>query len=383
MNIAFLHKRYDCAGGTEKDLHELVGQLLQFGHEVHLYCGQFRVQPPAGAVAHRVPCLRTGAIARLLSFASSAPKAAAVGKHDLVISFSKVFKQDIVRCGGGAHRQYMDLMNQAHGPLENAVKWPKDRAALFVEKRQFRDGNCRRVIAVSRLVKNELKQLYHVPEDKIDVIYDGVDIARFSPQNRELYRSPIRKEYGIADKDVLALFVGSGFLRKGLKFLLSAMACLKAPGLKLLVVGHDSELDRFKHQAAQMGIADSVTFSGMQKEVNRFYAAADFLVLPSIQEAFGNVALEALASGLPVIITRNAGASEILEGDLRDFILSRPEDIDALARMMHRLMDTRLRARLSSTARRVAEQYTFETNARAVERLCERLLCEKAGAKSE
>jgi UDP-glucose:(heptosyl)LPS alpha-1,3-glucosyltransferase len=230
-------------------------------------------------------------------------------------------------------------------------------------------------------VKDELVQVYQVPEHAVDVIYDGIDTELFSPENCREYRSSIREEYHIGDNDFLILFVGSGFLRKGLEFLLQTVAELKMPNVKLLVVGHDSNTSRFKHRADRLGIADAVNFAGTQKDVHRFYAAADLLVLASVQEAFGNVVLEALATGLPVITTRNAGASEILEGDLRDFILERPDDIMNMARMIRNLTRKDIRNELSSQARNVAEQHSFDANARAIESICEKCLTEKAAAK--
>jgi UDP-glucose:(heptosyl)LPS alpha-1,3-glucosyltransferase len=381
MNIAFLHRRYDRTGGTERDLYELVGQVLQFGHEVHLYCGEYRVPPQEGAVAHRVPYLRAGEMAKLLSFASLAPKAAGSGRHDVVISFSKVFRQDIIRCGGGTHRQFLQNIEQVRGPFSNTLKWPKDRAALYIEQRQFQKDNYRRIIAVSKMVKKELIHLYQVPEDKIDVIYDGVDAKLFSPDNQHLYRSSMRKKYGIHENSYLLLFVGSGFVRKGLEFLLRALGELKSADVKLLVVGADSNQDKFRGLASRLGVADNIVFAGLQKDVQRFYAAADVVVLPSVQEAFGNVVLEALASGLPVITTKNAGASEILKGRLRDYILDRHDNVREMARMIRELSDSRTRADLSTEARAIAGGFTFEANARAFEAACELFIREKAAAK--
>jgi UDP-glucose:(heptosyl)LPS alpha-1,3-glucosyltransferase len=383
MNIAFLHRRYDRTGGTERDLYELVGRMLQFGHEVHLYCGEYRIPVQEGAIVHRVPYLKTGETAKLLSFASLAPQSALAGNHDLLVSFGKVFRQDIARCGGGTHRRYLEAMNRIRTPLKNMLKWPKDRAALYVEERQFRRENCRRVIAVSNIVKDELVQVYQVPEHAIDVIYDGIDTELFSPENREVYCSSIRRDYRIGDNDFLILFVGSGFLRKGLDFLLQAVAESKMTDMKLLIVGHDSNVSRFKQTAQRLGISDAVTFAGPQKDVHRFYAAADMLLLPSVQEAFGNVVLEALACGLPVITTKNAGASEILQGKLRDFILDRPDDIMNMARMVRELTHQDIRNELSPLARNVAEQHSFEANARAIEEICEKCLKYKLTAKAK
>jgi glycosyltransferase involved in cell wall biosynthesis len=102
-----------------------------------------------------------------------------------------------------------------------------------------------------------------------------------------------------------------------------------------------------------------------------------------VQEAFGNVILEALACGLSVITTRNAGASEILEGSLRKYILSRHDDTQEMARMINELSDGNLRAGLAPLARQTAEKYTLEANAKAIEKLCGILTKERAAQKQK
>jgi len=376
MNIAFLNRRYDNIGGTERDLYELAGWFLRFGHQVHLYCGEFRVSPQDGAVPHRVPFLRLGETAKFLSFAFFAPRAALAGGHDAVVSFGRVLGQDIVRCGGGTHRGFLDAIAEVRGAAANVIRWPKDRVVLAVEKRQFARGNHRRIIAISEVVKRELIDIYDVPADDIEVIYDGIDISMFRPENKGLYRAELRESLGIGAEEKVALFVGSGFLRKGLEFALDALALSRDRPVRLVVVGDDPNPARYRSLGGQLDTP--AVFVGPRKDVERFYGAADFLVLPSVQEAFGNVILEALACGLPVITTRKAGASEVLEGALREYILARHDDTREMSKMMDRLVDDGLRAELSALARQTAEKYTIEANARAIERLCERVVTEKS-----
>jgi UDP-glucose:(heptosyl)LPS alpha-1,3-glucosyltransferase len=238
--------------------------------------------------------------------------------------------------------------------------------------------NCRRIIAMSNVVKKELMGFYHVPANKIEVIYNGVDTSVYHPRNRETYGAALREQFGIKPEHMLILFVGTGFLRKGLEFVLSALALLRDDRLRLLVVGRDAAQARYEEIARQLRLADAVVFAGPQKDIYRFYGAADIVALPSLQDPFGNVVLEALSSGVPAITTKNVGASEIMEGRLRDYILEQADDVQALAGMIRELTDRDLRVEISLLARKTAEKYSRENNARAMERLCRKVAEEKA-----
>jgi UDP-glucose:(heptosyl)LPS alpha-1,3-glucosyltransferase len=195
---------------------------------------------------------------------------------------------------------------------------------------------------------------YPVSSDDIAVIYNPIDLKKFHPSNRENYRFGIRTEYGLSEKDVVVLFVGSGFERKGVKYLIEAAEMLDEH-VTVMVVGKGSP-----EKLRSIIRKQRVIFCGPQKHIEQYYAAADFFVFPTLYEPFGNVHLEALASGLPVITTLNSGASEIIEDGKSGFIVSEPENTEAIAEGMARLLDRDARDQMSHEARRVAEKFTFE-----------------------
>src|SRR4029077_15375928 len=129
----------------------------------------------------------------------------------------------------------------------------------------------------------------------------------------------------------LVLFVGSGFRRKGLERVISLWNSKKLAAFYLLVVGADGRLGRYRAWAESFA-PGRIIFVGRQDDIENYYAAVDLVALLSLQEAFGNVVLEALAAGLPAIVSREVGASEILTGTLAEGIIERrnePEEIVA------------------------------------------------------
>ena len=305
MKIALVHKRLDLRGGTERDFYRTAEGLRDLGHEVHLFCSEYGVKPPPDTVAHRIPVLPVGRTARLWSFALSAPAIIRRYHCDVVVSFGRMLKADIVRSGGGSHRGFLERLGE-QGGLGRRL-WqrlsPYHQSVLAIERCQFQPERYKRIIAVSAEVRRDLMWRYAVPPERIEVLYNGVDQRRFHPSRRENFRSKIRERWQIPEKSPLVLFVGSGFRRKGLDLLLSVWS---APGLSnayLLVVGDDARMSWYKTRACALA-GERIVFTGRQDDVENYYAAADVVALPSLQEAFGNVVFESLAAGLPVLVSR-------------------------------------------------------------------------------
>lgn len=368
MKIALAHKRLDLRGGTERDFYRTAGGLRDLGHEVHLFCAEFGVPPPEGTLAHRVPFLALGRTARLLSFAFLGPKVILPYRCDVVVSFGRMVRQDILRSGGGSHRVFLQKVAGAEGNLRRL--WHRlsayHRSILALERLQYRPDSYKKVLAVSGEVKREIMMTYHVPEEKIVVIYNGVDHGRFHPRNREKARERIRQKWGIPAEAPLALFVGSGFHRKGLDRLLKAWGSPRLAEFYLLVVGDDGQRSRYTSWGERQA-KGRIIFAGRQEDIESYYGAADLLALPALQEAFGNVVLEALASGLPVVTTRAVGAAEVLTGGLKEGVLAHPDDPSEIEAKLLRILDPVRWSFLSEHARRLGERYSWENHFQELE----------------
>jgi len=200
------------------------------------------------------------------------------------------------------------------------------------------------------------------------VIYNGVDLDRFNPLNKEKYKSEIREKHGLKDDDFVVLFVGSGFERKGVKYLIKAAESVSGQ-VSFMIVGKGAETEFEKMPGRQ-----KIIFCGPQKDVYKYYAAADIFVFPTMYEPFGNVHLEALASGLPVITTKNSGASEIIKDGIHGFVIQEPEDCIPIAEKIKILLNNKHKLEsMSKNARLLAEEFTVEKHIGKIEKLYETL----------
>jgi UDP-glucose:(heptosyl)LPS alpha-1,3-glucosyltransferase len=368
LKIALVHKRLDLNGGTERDLFKTAEGLRDLGHEVHLFCSEFGVSSPAGVRVHRVPVLPLGRTLRLWTFAWSAPRLIDGAGCEVIVGFGRLLHQDVLRSGGGTHRGFLERL-AAQGGLRRRL-WQNlsvyHQSLLQIEKRQFQTNGCAKIIAVSEEVKADILRHYPIPADKITVVHNGVDPERFNPKRRALSHESIRRQWNIPPDAPVVLFVGSGFRRKGLDRLLSIWHSPRLGAAFLVVVGDDARFDRYQSRAK--GIApERILFTGRRDDVEDCYAAADVVALPSLQEAFGNVVLEALASGLPVLVSRDAGAAELLRGRLTRGIVNRPDDAKELEEKLLFLLHHARDPHWTREARMIGEEHSWANHFKKLE----------------
>ncbi len=372
VKIALVHKRLDRNGGTERDLFQTAEGLRQLGHEVHLFCSEYGVPPPQGVISHRIPVVPFGRTLRLWSFVWFGPRAIDRVHCDVAVGFGRLPRQDVLRCGGGTHRGFLRRLGRVGGAQRRF--WQRvscyHQSLLAIEKRQYDPAGSRLIVAVSEQVKRDIIANYSVPPEKVVVLYNGVDTERFHPANREKFRDQIRTRWKIPFDAPLVLFVGSGFRRKGLDSLLSAWKSPKLERVFLLVVGADARLRNYQTRA-EVVAPGRIIFAGRQEDIENYYAAADTVALPSLQEAFGNVVLEALASGLPVLICRDVGAAEIMHGSLAAGMIDEalPEVLESKLLF---LLEKSKEPSWIREARDLAEEYSWGNHFRRLEALLQK-----------
>jgi UDP-glucose:(heptosyl)LPS alpha-1,3-glucosyltransferase len=363
MRVAFMHRSL-AGGGTEGDLRRMAAGLAARGHTLHVFAAEGGEAPPGVTVRH-VPVARAGRWARLASFALLAPRLVARDPWDVVVGFGRTARQDVVRVGGGTHRSYLATMAADGRPRRG--RGPYHRTILWLERRMFAPDGHRRVLAVSERVGREVVRDYGVAPGRVRVVYNGVDLERFHPRRRATDGTRVRGELGLGARPV-CIAIGSGWTRKGFDRLLDVWLAGPPGDAVLVLVGGDKRLAAYRRLADAPALGGRVRVLGTRGDVDALLAAADVLCLPSRQEAFGNVVLEAAAAGVPAVTSAAVGAAELLDGELASLVVADAGDAgalgDAIARALGPGRDER-----SAAARRLAERHPWSHHLDEVERL--------------
>jgi UDP-glucose:(heptosyl)LPS alpha-1,3-glucosyltransferase len=360
VKVALVRKDFlPLEGGGERYAVDLAKSLRDFGHEVHVLAHRYK--PLEGISFHTVEVPVKFSPLKNWIFAKNVRLALSGNDFDIVNGLSQIYPQDIYRLGDGIHKHWLSARpSTIFSQLWNKISL-RHRVILHIEKKIFSPGNYRRIIANSDLCKQHAINYYNVPPDLVDVVYCGVDFDIFNSSVRN-DGTELRTALGIGRRSIVVLFVGTNYARKGLDTLLRAISLLKyRERYRLLVVGKGN-ISRYKKLARGLGLQEITTFCGFQDQVAPFYGAADVFVLPSYYEPFGNVCLEAMACGLPVITTRETGASELILPGRSGFVMEHPEDSTALAAWLEVFEDRKLSRSIGAVAQEQVSSLTIKRN---------------------
>jgi UDP-glucose:(heptosyl)LPS alpha-1,3-glucosyltransferase len=360
VKIALVRKDFSPrGGGGERYSVDLARTLRDFGHEVHVFASRF--EPFRGIAFHSVAVpLKPFGLQNWI-FAKNVRRALSGNEFDIVNGLSQIYPQDIYRLGDGIHKHWLTVRrSRVFSHIYDKVS-PRHRLLLHLEKKIFSPGNFKRIIANSELCKQHAVTYYRVPPQLVDVIYCGVDFAIFNSSVRN-EGIQLRTSLGIGEEEIVVLFVGTNYERKGLDTLLQAISLLKyREKYRLLVVGKGN-IPRYQRLAHRLGLQEIAVFCDFQEQMPPFYGAADIFVLPSYYDPFGNVCLEAMACGRPVITTRETGVSELITQGRSGFVMDHPENIPALTNWLEALEDPDLRKSIGAEAQEQVAFLTIERN---------------------
>lgn len=354
MKIAIVRQRYTAFGGAERFTDRALKALAEQGAEVSVIARKWSGE--GGFAVRECNPFHLGRTWRDRSFRDGV--CAITGEYDLVQSHERIPCCDIYRAGDGLHREWLRQKARVTGPLHrlSTALSPYHRYVLAAEEALFTSPRLKAVICNSKLIRDEIKAHFGLPDERLPVLYNGVDTDTFHPYLKQRFRDAMRRGLGTPPDAPVFLFVGSGFLRKGVAGALAALRLAPADA-HLWIVGADRNARKYHRLATRFG--DRVRFLGPQNDVTPYYGAADALLLPTLYDPFPNVILEAMASGLPVITSLKCGAVDIIEdgvnGYLRDAL-----DYPGLAGCMDSICAPERAARIGLAARETVADWTLE-----------------------
>ena len=367
LNIGFVRRGFSASGGAEAYLRRLAAGMVENGHAVRLYASTDWPPDewtfgPITRLDARSAIAFADEIEKIRRNPSTALGMTARGECDVLISFERIWRCDVYRAGDGVHRSWLERREKSGGPFQKLSRIfnRKHSATLALEESLFAKGGAARVIANSRMVKDEITRFYGFPAGKIDVVYNGVPVGTLQRDGET--RARRRETLGLGEKDVAVLFAGSGWERKGLRYAVDAVE-KGGKEIRLLVAGR-GEQKKFRSERVQ--------FLGVVEDMPALYAAADIFLAPTLYDPFSNACLEALAVGLPVITTRANGFSEIIESGVHGTVVNDPREIAQIRDALVFWSESACREEARTRIRELAARFDISANvARTLEILAQ------------
>jgi len=357
MKIALVRRGTSRRGGAENYLKRLGLALVEHGFAAKLYTTEEwpEAEWPYGA---------------LVRFRTSTPWAFAqeIRKRqqpdEVLFSLDRILNCDCYRAGDGVHRKWLERRTIYEPVWRSRFRFlnPKHRQILALERSLFAKGGAKKVIANSKLVKDEIVQEFGYPPENIALIYNGLPAIQLDLESRS--RPELRRKWELKDDEIAVLFAGSGWERKGLHYAIEAVRPLENTGIRLLVAGAGTRPGV---------IPKNVRFLGPVADMPSLYAASDLFVLPTIYDPFSNACLEALSFEMPVITTAANGFSEIVETGIHGQIIDRPNDIVAIRKAIEHWADAARRDAAKEKCASLARQFSMDRNVQQTLKILEGL----------
>jgi len=358
--VVFVAHHVGGGGGMERQAERLVGGLLDAGVRVTVIARSCSLHPRAGLTFVRVRAPRRPAAIAFPAFLAIASVLAARRRGGALLHTTGALvgnHADVATvhyCHRAARPRVEGSRASRPGPvyrLNSAVDGVLARAA---EQWCYRPRRTRLLCAVSQGVAAELRAGFPRAAGTVRTVPNGVDSGQFRPDPRA--RAEVRRELGLADDIPLALFVGGDWSRKGLRHVVDALG--SAPAWHLAVAGEGNR-QGLQTRARALGAEGRLHLLGLVHDMPRLYAAADAFVFPTAYEAFPLVALEAAASGLPLLVTRVNGVEDLLRDGVNGWFVA--ADAADIARRLTQLSDDpELAERLSAQASAAASAFSWE-----------------------
>ena len=336
LRIAVLNRVFSSTGGGAERYSMALVEQLSAAHEIHVFAQETDHHWP-GVHYHRVSApLRKSRWMNQLWFAVTTWWATRRG-FDVVHSHENTWHGNV---------QTVHVLPVRYNLFHGRTGWrlgarwlkvltsPRLLAYLAMEKFRFLPRHRRRVVATSPALRAILEQTYPACSAGLAVIAPGVSLPGAGPD-----RLDARGSLGLPAQGRLIAFVGNDYQKKGLGTLLEALKFLPSD-VAVAVVGNPSYIDRFRQKAVALGQGERVHFLGYLKDVSLLYRAADVLAHPTLEDTFAMVVLEAMAYGLPVVVSdsRYCGIAGLLTDGVNALILTSPTDATQLSDSLGRIL---------------------------------------------
>jgi UDP-glucose:(heptosyl)LPS alpha-1,3-glucosyltransferase len=340
MKIAVLNRHFSPTGGGAERYSIALVEQLSSRHDIHVFAQHIDHQWP-GVTYHKISQLvKRPRWFNQLWFATATWWATRRG-FDVVHSHENTWHGQV---------QTVHVLPVKYNLFQGRTGWalalrwlkvltsPRLLVYLWLERSRFSMTMPRTIVVTSNSLIVHTLQAYPECRFAIAVVTPGVDQVNGATSQQHQFAA--RQSLGLPAKGCCVLFVGNDYRKKGLITLIAAMPRLPVDSF-LVVVGNTTSIADFKVLSDAAGLFGRIHFLGSRKDMDEVYSAADCLAHPTLEDTFAMVVLEAMAHGLPVVVSNEkyCGIAGLLTHETDALILAEPTDADGLAAALNRLMD--------------------------------------------
>ena len=355
MQIAFCLFKYFPHGGIQRKMMKMARECLQRGHRVRVYVLHWNA--PELREDHFelivVPVTAVTNHTRYARFAEWVRDHLKEKPVDLVVGLNKMPGLDVYYAGDSCYEEKARTQRNSFYRL-----LPRYKHLASAERAVFRADSHTEILTISDVQIPFFRKYYHTPPERFHPLPLGIDRDRAAPVNKLEIRTKLRREFEITEDELLLLFVGSGFIKKGLDRALLALHGLPRPlyrRTRLFVLGNDNA-EPFRRMAKRLGVDALVRFFDGRDDVPRFLFSADGLLLPAYDENGGLVILEAMIAGLPALVTQNCGYAHYLKDAGAGLVAPEPFRQEEFNQLVVELLTSEERSCWSANGCAVAKQ---------------------------
>lgn len=322
---------------------KMIAECTQRGHEIKVFTLRWEAPQDPNLDVQLIPIVGLTRHAQYEHFADVVNQAVAADSFDLIVGFNKMPGLDVYYAGDSCY------IEKALSQRSAWYRWlPRFKSFYRAERAVFDKLSDTEILTISDVEVPSYRQHYRTAPERFHPLPPGIETDRIAPAEVSDLRNDLRNEFNLTNDQLVLLFIGSGFIKKGLDRALLAVAALPDAlrnQLHLFVIGRDKG-DAFARMAMRLGITSQITFlTDGRDDVPRFLFAADALVHPAYDETAGMVIIEAMLAGVPVLVTKNCGYAKYIAEHEAGIVLSSPFTQDALDDALLQLLTSDERAR--------------------------------------
>jgi glycosyltransferase involved in cell wall biosynthesis len=318
-------------GGVGNHVTELAAALERKGHETHVFTrigsGQNHYEVIDGVYYHRCPFnLNRNFVEEINNMCRSFvyqffQTEDYIGSFDIIHAHDWLASNAVVWIKSGrGKKSILTIHSTEYGRCGNSFYG--GQSTLIKEQERHATYCADRIIAVSKALKNEIMWMYNLPDWKVDVVYNGVNVHNF---DGEIDPGEVKARYGIGPLDPTILFAARMVHQKGPDILIEAIPSILKhyPQARFIMAGDGDMRMGLERRAYALGIAHAIRFLGYKngEELKDLFKACDLVCVPSRNEPFGIVILEAWSAGKPVVATSNGGPAEFVWHDVTGLMI--------------------------------------------------------------